>query len=110
MRVLAPVGEQWAESFADGATTFEAISRDGAALEATVAKTPPTLRVGETARIAITEVDQRCVMITLDPASGTASPAVLRCVAQGHKGRAGVYGSVVTVGAVRVGDAVWLEG
>lgn len=49
VRVLAPVGEQWAESFADGATTFEAISRDGAALEATVAKTPPTLRVGETA-------------------------------------------------------------
>ena len=66
------------------------------------------LRVG-TARIAITEVDQRCVMITLDPASGAASPAVLRCVAQQHGGRAGVYGSVLTAGDVKQGDTVSLE-
>ena len=66
------------------------------------------LRVG-TARIAITQVDQRCVMITLDPATGTASPSILRCVAQQHEGRAGVYGSVLTAGEVREGDAVSLE-
>jgi ABC-type transporter Mla subunit MlaD len=46
-RILAPIGEQWAQSFADGATTFEAISRDDRALEATVAETPPTLAAGE---------------------------------------------------------------
>ena len=67
------------------------------------------LRVGETARIAVTEVDQRCMMITLDPASAQANPAVLRCVAQQHQGRAGVYGSVLTPGEVRAGDTVAIE-
>ena len=47
VRILAPVGQQWAQSFADGATTFEAITRDDEALEQTVAQTPPTLAVGE---------------------------------------------------------------
>lgn len=67
-----------------------------------------TLRVG-TARIAVTEVDERCVMITLDPASGQASPAVLRCVVQQHQQRAGVYATVLTAGEVRAGDTVALE-
>src|SRR5437667_2879072 len=67
------------------------------------------LRVGGAARIAITEVDQRCMMITLDPASAKPSPAVLRCVAQQHKQCAGVYATVLTPGEVRVGDTVSLE-
>jgi ABC-type transporter Mla subunit MlaD len=45
-RILAPVGQQWAQSFTTGARTFSAISRDPDALEQTVAKTPPTLKVG----------------------------------------------------------------
>jgi hypothetical protein len=68
-----------------------------------------TVRVGDAARIAITEVDQRCMMITLDPASAKPSPAVLRCVAQQHKQCAGVYATVLTPGEVRVGDTVSLE-
>ncbi|PYX57852.1 MAG: hypothetical protein DMG73_12110 [Acidobacteria bacterium] len=67
------------------------------------------VRVGDAARIAITEVDQRCMMITLDPASAKPSPAVLRCVAQQHKQCAGVYATVLTPGEVRVGDTVSLE-
>jgi len=67
------------------------------------------LRVGGAARIAITEVDQRCMMITLDPASAKPSPAVLRCVVQQHKQCAGVYATVLTPGEVRVGDTVSLE-
>jgi MOSC domain-containing protein len=67
------------------------------------------LRVGNTARIAITEVDQRCMMITLDPASGKASPSILRSVAQLHARCAGVYATVLTPGEVRVGDTVVLE-
>ena len=67
------------------------------------------LRVGDTAQIAITEVDERCMMITLDPGSAEASPAVLRCVAQQHKQCAGVYATVLTPGEVRVGDMVSLE-
>src|SRR5258708_11884921 len=67
------------------------------------------LRVGDTARIAITRVDQRCMMITLDPASAKPSPAILRCVVQQHKHCAGVYATVLTAGEVRVGDRVALE-
>src|SRR5258708_6547416 len=37
-----------------------------------------TLQIGSSARIAITEVDQRCVMITLDPATGQSSPEILK--------------------------------
>ena len=67
------------------------------------------LRVGDTARIAITQVDQRCMMITLDPASAKPSPAILRCVVQQHKQCAGVYATVLTAGEVRGGDTVALE-
>jgi hypothetical protein len=67
------------------------------------------LRVGDVARIAITEVDRRCTMITLDPASTKPSPAVLRCVTQQHKQCAGVYATVLIPGEVRIGDTVSLE-
>ena len=67
------------------------------------------VRVGDTARVAITEVDQRCMIITLDPATTEASPSVLRCVTQQHNQCAGVYGTVITPGGVRVGDPVALE-
>ena len=67
------------------------------------------LRVGNSARIAITEVDFRCMMITLDPATAAASPSVLRCVAQQHEKRAGVYATVLSSGDIRVGDTVALE-
>jgi uncharacterized protein YcbX len=67
------------------------------------------VRVGDTARIAITQVDQRCMMITLDPASAKPSPAILRCVTQQHKQCAGVYATVLTAGEVRVGDRVAVE-
>src|SRR6202040_146349 len=49
-----------------------------------------TLRIGSAARIAITQVDQRCVMITLDPATGQTSPEILRCVVQNHGKSAGI--------------------
>jgi uncharacterized protein YcbX len=67
------------------------------------------LRLGETARIAITEVDERCVIITLDPATGQASPEILKRVVQQHNKCAGVYATVLTPGEVRVGDSITLE-
>lgn len=67
------------------------------------------LRVGKVARIGVTQADQRCMMITLDPANAEASPGVLRCVVQQHAKCAGVYATVLTAGEVRVGDAVVLE-
>jgi len=67
------------------------------------------LRLGDAARVALTKVDERCVIITLDPESGESSPSILRCVVQQHEQCAGVYGTVITPGEVRVGDPVWLE-
>ncbi len=67
------------------------------------------LRIGDTARVAVTEPDTRCAMITLDPSTGAATPAVLAATARIHDNRAGVYGVVLTPGLVREGDAVHLE-
>lgn len=67
------------------------------------------LRLGATARVAVTEPDQRCVMITLHPETGEAEPAVLRAVARLHDNQAGVYATVLTPGLVRTGDPVELE-
>lgn len=67
------------------------------------------LRIGNAARIATTEADQRCMMITLDPVDAKSSPAVLRCVVQRHKQCAGVYGTVLTPGEVHVGDTISFE-
>jgi len=68
------------------------------------------LRVGDHARVAVTEPDKRCVMITFDPATSAARPEVLRCVARQHRGVAGVYGTVLTPGDIRVGDPIFVEG
>lgn len=68
------------------------------------------LAVGSELRLAVTEPDQRCMMITLDPESAEADPAVLRTVAGSHANCAGVYASVLRPGTVRTGDAVELLG
>jgi uncharacterized protein len=67
------------------------------------------LRVGDSARVAITKVDQRCAIITLDPENAESSPQVLRCVVDQHAQCAGVYGAVITPGEVRTGEPVWFE-
>jgi uncharacterized protein len=67
------------------------------------------LRIGDLARVAITQADQRCMMITLVPENVESSPSVLRCVVQQHQQCAGVYGTVLTAGEVRIGDPIWLE-
>jgi hypothetical protein len=45
-------------------------------------------------------------MITLDPETAEAKPEVLRAVAQGHGGTAGLYGAVLTEGVVHAGDEI----
>jgi uncharacterized protein YcbX len=67
------------------------------------------VRVGDTARVAIIKADERCVMLNLDPITVQSTPAVLKCVVQRHAQCAGVYGTVITPGEVRVGDTVTIE-
>ncbi|HZQ34305.1 MAG TPA: MOSC domain-containing protein, partial [Dehalococcoidia bacterium] len=68
------------------------------------------LAVGPDLRLAVTEPDQRCMMITLDPQSAEADPALLRIVAGSHANCAGVYTSVLRPSRVRSGDAIELLG
>jgi MOSC domain-containing protein YiiM len=48
------------------------------------------------------------MMINLDPDTGTQDKQVLKTVVRLNKNNAGVYGTVVQAGAIRVGDPVSL--
>src|SRR5271167_4337055 len=64
------------------------------------------VQIGSKVVVSILERDPRCQMITLDPDTATPNPAILRKVAQGHDGTAGVYGAVLAEGIMRPGDPV----
>lgn len=58
--------------------------------------------------VQVTAPDVRCMMVNLDPDTGTQDPRVLKTVVQLNKNNAGVYGTVVQAGAIRVGQQVSL--
>ena len=66
------------------------------------------LRIGGL-RMRVDQRDQRCVMVTIDPATLSRNPAILRAIARERENRLGVYGSTVQPGRVAVGDVVELE-
>jgi uncharacterized protein len=65
-----------------------------------------SVRIGPRVVVAILERDSRCVIITFHPDTGEQTPAILKKVAQGHDGKAGVYGAVLVEGLVHKGDSV----
>lgn len=69
-----------------------------------------TVRIGSEVRVAVTERDKRCAMITLAPHGGDPLTKVLTVVAEENEATAGVYASVLTAGTVRDGDEVSIEG
>ena len=66
------------------------------------------LRFGDAA-MRIDQRDRRCVVITIDPATGERNPAVLRAVTDDRQGCLGVYGTTVDPGQVAVNDPVLIE-
>src|SRR5437762_2573964 len=64
------------------------------------------VRIGSKVIIAALERDPRCQMITLDPDTAMPNPEVLRAVARGHDGTAGIYGAVLVAGIISPGDAI----
>ncbi|MBE7380026.1 MAG: MOSC domain-containing protein [Leptolyngbya sp. SIO1E4] len=66
------------------------------------------LKIGEMLEITVLERDPRCKMITLDPDTAEANPAVIKHVANAYEGFAGVYGAVLVEGMVKTGDAIQL--
>ena len=72
-----------------------------------------TLMFGEGnsgAALSVTMRDERCVMVNLDPDTAERDPAVMKTVVRMNENYAGVYGTVVRAGELRVGQVVTLEG
>ena len=68
-----------------------------------------TIRIGDSVRVAVTQRDPRCAMVTIAPHGGDPLTPVLTAIAELNDAKAGVYGSVLTPGEVREGDLVVLE-
>ncbi len=58
--------------------------------------------------VRVTLRDLRCVMLNLDPDTGTQDKRVMKTVVRLNKNNAGVYGTVVQTGTIRAGDPVSL--
>jgi uncharacterized protein YcbX len=58
--------------------------------------------------VNITMPDLRCVMINLDPDTAAKDARIMKTVVRLNQNNAGVYGTVLRTGAIRVGDRVGL--
>lgn len=67
-----------------------------------------TLRIGAL-RMRVDQRDGRCVVITIDPATGERNPEILRTVMDQRQQCLGVYGSTVEPACVALSDKVKLE-
>lgn len=67
-----------------------------------------SLEIGS-AVVRIDERDPRCGLVNVDPVTLRREPAVLRAIARERDLCLGVYGSVVTPGMIRTGDAIRLS-
>jgi uncharacterized protein YcbX len=63
---------------------------------------------GETAMVSVTARDVRCVMVNIDPDTAAQDARVMKSVVRLNANNAGVYGTVVQTGTIRVGQAVRL--
>ena len=71
-----------------------------------------TLSFGETsesARIVITNRDERCSMVNFDPDSSRPTPGVLKAIVRERANKTGVYGTVLRHGRLAVGQPVFFE-
>jgi len=60
--------------------------------------------------VRVTMRDERCVMVNLDPDTAERDSEVMKTVVRLNENYAGVYGTVVTAGELRVGQVVTLGG
>jgi uncharacterized protein YcbX len=60
------------------------------------------------AAIGITMRDERCVMVNLDPDTAERDSGVMKSVVRMNENYAGVYGTVVRTGELRIGQVVTL--
>ncbi len=63
---------------------------------------------GNSAAVRVTLKDERCVMVNLDPDTAERDSEVMKTVVRLNENYAGVYGTVVRAGELRVGQVVSL--
>lgn len=61
------------------------------------------------AAIAITQRDERCAMVNLDPDSAHVDADVMKAIVRERNNKAGVYGTVTRQGPLSVGQGVFFE-
>jgi uncharacterized protein YcbX len=61
-----------------------------------------------TPAVSITARDERCVMVNIDPDTGSKDARVMKAVVRLNGNYAGVYGTVVRTGSIHVGQTVRL--
>ncbi|MET0551668.1 MAG: MOSC N-terminal beta barrel domain-containing protein [Vicinamibacteria bacterium] len=59
--------------------------------------------------VSITNYDERCSMVNLDPDSARISAETLKAIVRARDNKAGVYGAVTRRGRIAVGQPVWFE-
>jgi len=65
---------------------------------------------GNSGAVRITMKDERCVMVNFDPDTAERDSEVMKTVVRLNENYAGVYGTVVSAGELRVGQVVTLAG
>ena len=61
------------------------------------------------AAISVTIRDKRCVMVNLDPETAEADSRVMKAAVRLNRNNAGVYGTVIRTGEVKIGQSVFLR-
>ena len=59
--------------------------------------------------ITATVRDERCSMVNLDPDSASPAPEVMKAVVRANQNKAGIYGTVTSVGRLEVGQTIFLR-
>ena len=59
--------------------------------------------------IAVTMRDERCSMVNLDPDSACPAPEVMTAIIRANQNNAGIYGTVIRVGRLAVGQTIFLR-
>jgi uncharacterized protein YcbX len=56
--------------------------------------------------LSVTERDERCMMVNLDPDTAAQDPRVMKAIVRLNDNHAGIYTTVLRRGTIRVGDRV----
>lgn len=65
---------------------------------------------GDGAAVYVTNRDERCAMVSIDPDTARATPELLKTIVRERENRAGVYATVVRPGLLRVGQPIFIGG